>query len=343
MSTLWEGVDRLLDRAPQASTSDLAAHGLHLLAARRWAAAGRPIPPELLAAERAAVMATLAVPSLLHRVRAAVDGPIILLKGPEVAARYPAPALRPFWDLDILVQDSEAAQQALLAAGFKLLGPHEFAHQERAIHWPGLPLNLAIEVHRAPFWPHWMTPPSNDDLFAIAVPSRTGVEGILTLPDREHALFLAAHSWRHNPLRSVGDLIDVLAMSEGVARAELASLARQWGLSRVWTLTERTGKVLLLTEQSADMPPVPRWARHLPAIRDRTVAERHLLLWLSVLGAPSPASAVRAFGAVFGEDIRPLWGEAWPAKLARVGRAVQDSFKPASDRSKDPCRHPHQH
>ena len=44
------------------------------------------------------------------------------MKGPEVAAHYPVPSDRPFGDLDLLVEDPEAAQRALIAAGFVEFG-----------------------------------------------------------------------------------------------------------------------------------------------------------------------------------------------------------------------------
>ena len=47
---------------------------------------------------------------------------LILMKGPEAAARYPDPALRPFCDLDFLVDDPAAAHRALMAAGFVEVG-----------------------------------------------------------------------------------------------------------------------------------------------------------------------------------------------------------------------------
>ena len=83
--SVWAAVDHLLDRTED--PAGLRAHGVQLLAARRWRVTGRPVPAALLADERSAAIATLAVPVLLTRVRAAVNGPIVLLKGPEVAAR----------------------------------------------------------------------------------------------------------------------------------------------------------------------------------------------------------------------------------------------------------------
>ena len=44
---------------------------------------------------------------------------MVLMKGLEVGAYYPDPGLRPFRDLDLLVDDAERAQQALIEAGLR--------------------------------------------------------------------------------------------------------------------------------------------------------------------------------------------------------------------------------
>ena len=64
----------------------------------------------------------MAAPALLERIRTATEGPLLLVKGPEVARLYPDPALRCFRDLDILVPDAPATQRQLLAAGFQETG-----------------------------------------------------------------------------------------------------------------------------------------------------------------------------------------------------------------------------
>ena len=99
-------------------------------------------------------MQALAVPPLLERVRAACDGPLVVMKGPEVAARYAEPSTRPFRDLDLLACDAAAVQRSLLDAGFQVAGEPELyvdIHHLRPLYWPGLP--LVIEVHQRPKWP----------------------------------------------------------------------------------------------------------------------------------------------------------------------------------------------
>src|SRR5579864_6868044 len=138
---IWSSVDKLVDRTP--STADLLLHRLAPFAARRLRAQGRPVPAQLEHEERLAAIATLTAPEMLNRARDAYDGPMLLLKGPEVAARYPDPSLRTFHDLDLLVHDSGEAQRALLAAGFQVAeGEKDEPHlyHRAALLWPGLPL-----------------------------------------------------------------------------------------------------------------------------------------------------------------------------------------------------------
>ena len=102
---LWEGVDRLVASADE---SALRLHGVHLLASRALRAHGRPVPPQLSAELRSAAVLTLLASELLERVRAAVDGPLMLIKGLEVASLYPEPSLRPFADVDLLAAHPDA-------------------------------------------------------------------------------------------------------------------------------------------------------------------------------------------------------------------------------------------
>ena len=84
---IWERVPDLIDRAP--SLEALRAHRLQLLAASLWRSRGRPLPSGLREEERRATMTALAAAAVLRRVRAAYEGRLMLMKGPEVAASYP--------------------------------------------------------------------------------------------------------------------------------------------------------------------------------------------------------------------------------------------------------------
>src|SRR4051794_4023211 len=138
----WPGLYRLLDR--QHSLADLRAQGLHLLAADRWRSQKRPIPGDLALQELAAAQKAAGARAVLRDIRAAYDGRLLVLKGPEVAALYPSPELRPSFDLDLIADDAEKAQRSLVAAGFIPMGEFEDAyyvglHHLRPLQHPTLP------------------------------------------------------------------------------------------------------------------------------------------------------------------------------------------------------------
>jgi hypothetical protein len=329
---IWEAVDRLVDRA--AELSDLRTHRIHLLAARRWRLLGRAIPDELAHDQRRAAVAALTAPVVLGRVRGAYDGPLVVLKGPEIAARYPDAALRPYNDLDLLVPDPAEAQRALLAAGFVPIGnPRLYVniHHERPLAAPGLPLH--VELHSVAKWPERLTPPPAAELFEAAEPSVLGVAGVSTLARPHHALVLAAHSWAHDPLRRVGELVDIAAMSAGVDSHELDALAARWGLRRLWRTSSAAADALL-----GDGPatwPLRLWARHLPRVRDRTVLESHLDRWLSGFWALPPRPAIGACASAVAAELRPAPGEPVATKLARTRLALRNALVRRSDHAEE--------
>ncbi len=327
--SVWVGVDLLLDRIDDPAV--LCAHGLQALAARRWRTIGRPVPPLLLTEERAAAIAALATPVQLERLRATLDGPIILLKGAEVAARYPDPALRPSSDIDVFVADAHRAEQALRAAGWEPAEGERTAgrHQHQApLRWPTSP--LPVELHHALPGPSWLQAPEFGRLADIARPAAVGVDGILALPPAHHALVLAAHAWRHyGPWPRFRDMIDIGLLVDEADPAEIAALARAWGLDRVWTTTRR----LVMALSAGTTPPSPVPGRRAPlgmALRERTVADAHLRRWLGTLWAPTPAAIPGAIATTIGQDLRPWPGESWSAKLGRLTRAGRHALLPVS-------------
>jgi hypothetical protein len=326
---LWQSVDRLVARAPR--LSDLRYHGLEHLAARRLRRLGQPVPAELSSGERAAAVVGLIAPLVLERILDTYDGRVALMKGPELALRYPDEASRPYRDLDILVDDADKAWHALREAGFTPAGDPALyidgLHHLRPLVLPELP--LIVEIHHRPKWIEGMPTPSTDELLATAVPSVLGVRGLLALEPARHAIVLAAHAWAHVPLSRLGRLIDVAAMSRDLERDEVEAIARDWGVDRVWRTTSRVLDALL-----ADRPrPLAGhvWARHLWAVRERTVLERHLQRWLSPYAALPVHGAVAANGRHLADELRPEPGETRREQVGRVLRAFRNAFTRLTD------------
>jgi putative nucleotidyltransferase-like protein len=317
---LWSAVDRLIDRAAQ--LEDLRRHGLQLLAGRRWRLLGRPLEAQLLHDEQLAAAVTLTVPIVVERVRAAYDGLIVIMKGPEIAGLYPSPRLRPYSDVDLLVDDAERAQRALLAAGFRPVGdPRLYVdiHHLRPVVAPGLA--VAVEIHDRPKWPDGLSPPPTEELLARAVPATLPIDGVGTLPAPEHALLLAVHSWAHVPLVRISHLLDVNLMADGVDRAELQALARRWDVPKLWLATATAAEALF--QGRPPSWPLRTWARNLRGVRERTVLESHLERWLAPFSAASPRRAIRASATAMAEEAQRQPGEAWRVKLHRTGRALR--------------------
>jgi hypothetical protein len=323
MAVAW-ALDAIVDRAP--GPEDLVAHRLAPLAARSYRRRGLPVPALLLEYERAAVAAAVTVPVLLARIRAAAEGPLVLVKGPELAARYPGDALRLFGDLDLLAPDPPAVRRALLAAGFEeapRASKHETSYHLHPLQWPGLALQ--VEVHRRPNWPRRLPVPPAATFFERLVPSATGVAGVETLPSERHVLLVAAHAWAHAPLTTLRDLVDLAALLEDCDRDDVQTLADAWGLGRMWRTTVRAVDSVVLATRSAG-PAQRVWARHLAGTRERTVFESHLEDWLSTFSLLPPAAAALATARELASEALPAAGESWDAKLRRSRLALRHAF-----------------
>jgi hypothetical protein len=313
----------LLDSAP--SLHDLEHHRLLLVAARRRRELGLNVPGRMLAAERMAAAGAMAAPVLMAKVRAALDGPMLVIKGVEVAQHYPDPSLRSYGDLDLVVPDAERSQRQLLDAGFELCGEawvYEGIHHLRPLRAPGLP--LLVELHHEPKWIDRLEPPTVHELLDLGVPAPHLCDGVLVLPPGPHALVMAAHTWGHYPLTPLRDLLDIALVAREADPAELERLAETWGLARVWRTTWRATDFLL--GDGARPGSMRIWARHLAQVRERTVLEAHLQRWLAGLWALPRREALRSLRAAVATDLRPEGGERWSAKLARTRRALRAAF-----------------
>jgi Uncharacterised nucleotidyltransferase len=324
---LWERVDELVDAAP--GLPALRAHRLQLLAGRRWRELGREVPDALRAEEQLAAVRDAIAPELLARVRAATDQPVLLLKGPEIARRYPRPFLRPSIDLDLLAPDAERLQAELLVAGFEPaedpawaarldgdLDPFADKHHLRPLRWAGWPLRL--EVHRRPSWPAWLPQPPAAELFELAGPGEA--EGVLVLPPGPHALVLAAHLWVSNPFARLRDVLDIALLLDEVNRTEVGALARAWGVERMWASTRTVAESVFFRGPATSAERI--WARHLAGAREQTVVEVHVTRWASPFWALPPRRAARVAASGVASDLRPAVDEPWSAKVRRSLRAL---------------------
>ena len=315
-ASLWANLARLIERAPR--ESDLRFHGVELLAAQNARKRGETPALHTIAAERTAAATSLIAPLVLQRVLAAVKGPVVLMKGPEVAEYYENSLTRPYRDIDLLVEDADAAWKAMVDAGFEPTGDPELyvgIHHLRPLVLPGLP--LVVEVHHEPKWLEGMAPPTAE-LLQTAVPSATGIPGLLTLEPTRHAVVLAVHAWAHVPLSRLGRLVDIAAVAQGL-----------WNVDRMWETTSHTIDSLVGSGRRPLSGHI--WARHLWSVRERTVIERHLEQWLASFSALPPLPALRSsLEHVAGEISLPP-GETRRQMAARSARAVAHAFKRQSD------------
>ena len=322
---MWSSLDRLLRGA---EIEGILVHGLGALAARRLRRLGKPVPPALAAPERAATFAMMVAKPLLERVRDSCDGPLVLIKGPEVARIYPGGA-RTFSDVDLLVLDAAEVHRALKSRGFiEVDDPELFVdhHHLRPLRWPAL--GLKVEIHSGLPWPHSLEPPALTEVLEGARPSKTGIEGISAPEPVHHALILAAHAWTHAPLGRLRDLVDVAAVAGEAVQWELDRIARAWRIHRVWRTTRDAADGLL----EGGPPPlsVRLWARHLPLVRERTVLDNHLERWLHTFWELPPPAAFFATAGVLRQEFLPTPDEPWRDKLIRVRHAVRHPHAPLS-------------
>ena len=322
---LWGRVDAMVAQAP--GVSALTHHRLELLAARRQRRLGLDVHPHLRAAERLAAVKAIAAPYVLNRVRTAVEGPLILMKGPEAAASYPSPDCRPFKDLDLLTLDAEVAYAALLKAGFVETGTSAAAHHMPPVGWPGVP--LAVELHWAPNYVNGLPVPELDSLLRLTRPSRTGVAGVAGFSAAAHAVLLAVHAWSDAPLQRLGPLIDVATVLEECNRVEAEELACSWGCPRLWRAT--TTCIDALLGQRAAPISMRVWARHLLTTREPSVLHAYQARIAGPMWALPRNSVALGVGTELSRTVRPCGQESWADKLARSREALARTFRPLSE------------
>jgi len=88
---------------------------------------------------------------------------------------------------------------------------------------------------------------------------------------------------------------------------------------------ETTGRGALL-EGRRTTGPLRTWARHLPAVRDRTVLESHAERWLSGFSASPVGVAAASLPGSLLRELRPAPGETVGVKLSRSRLAVSNAL-----------------
>lgn len=322
-------IERLVETAP--SLEALRNHRLHLAAVRLWRSRGREVPADFVSDERAAAVRAMLARHILGKARSAYGGDLMLLKGPEVAAHYRVPSDRTFRDLDLLVEDPAAAHRALLGAGFvQIADPALFGsyhHHLTPLRWPGVP--LVVEIHRRPSRPEWLSPVSGRSMFRVAVPSATGLTGLLAPDPSAHAVLVVAHAWKHDPLGNIGQLLDAAALLASADHRRADAFARACGWERMWNTTLAVMDAVFVDQRRGLASKL--WARHLLDVRERVVLEDHI----SRLAAPVwslPAREVpQAVARVLCYTAAPKPGEDWRARLRRSRLATAHAFTPRSE------------
>jgi len=321
----WDAVDSML---ASASLRGILAHKLGPLAANRLRRAGEPVPAPLALEERAATFAMLTAIPLIEKIRANCDGPLVLIKGPEVARLYPGSARR-FGDVDLLVEDPGFLQRSLVAHGFvESYDPDADAppdhHHMPPLQWPTA--GLKVEIHGSPNWPRRVRRPPLAEILEASVPSTLGIAEVTAPAPLHHTLILVCHAWSHEPLWTLRDLVDIAAVSAHVDDRELERLAKTWGISRIWRTTRRTIDALFV--DGKETVPLRVWARHLEAVRDRTGFEKHVARLLQGYWAHPPHTATMLSMRALDDMFSPAAGESWGHKVRRVPQALRNLRAP---------------
>ena len=213
--------------------------------------------------------------AMIADMRKLIDGPMVVVKGIEVAQLYPEPWRRDFVDLDVVVDDLLTADRRLRDAGFRPFsgsGSHPEYHQSAPLLLDDNP--VTVELHRRPSSPRWNHFPV-DELFAEALPSRTGVEGVLRPRDDHHAVVVAWHYWRDGAHRGRG-LIDLHLLRQRTTDEMIADTAERWGVGRLWRQTQ---KVLDALENPDEAGVAARWLLDLSVVSHRSRRTRQ---WLAI-------------------------------------------------------------
>ena len=118
----------------------------------------------------------------------------------------------------------------------------------------------------------------------------------------------------------VGIALDVAVTRARADDAELAALARRWGCARMWRTTLTAMRSVL--EDEGRSAGVALGARHLPAVRERTVFEAHVQELLAPLWGLPPGRAPALVRGAMASTAGRSGAEPWRAKLRRARTAL---------------------
>jgi hypothetical protein len=146
-------------------------------------------------------------------------------------------------------------------------------------------------------------------------------------------VLLAVHSWAHEPLRRLSELVDVAALAAEAEPGEPEEVAREWGVPRLWATTHAVAESLLADGRRPFALRI--WARNLEQARERSVLENHLQRWLGELWALPLPLALRRLPRTFWAEISPSRREGWARKLARGTLALRNATKRRSEHERE--------
>jgi hypothetical protein len=183
-------------------------------------------------------------------------------------------------------------------------------------------------LHHRPSQPFWLPSVSAETVFRTAVPSAAGVPGILAPEPAAHAVLLVAHAWNHEPLASVGQLLDIAALLSPVDHRRAGAYARAWGWEGMWNTTLAVMDALIFgTRKSLALR---LWARHLLDVRERVVLEDHISRLVAPVWSLPTGEVPRAVACAVRYTAAPEADEAWTTQLRRSCLAVAHALRPAS-------------
>ena len=210
-----------------------------------------------------------------------------------------------------------------MAAGFLPGGDAakyaRISHHLRPLRVPESP--IYVELHNHPKWVDGLQPPSLEAILEEAQPMDFEVDDLLTLAPAHHVLVLAAHLWGHDGLTCLSRVLDVALMKEEVDEGVLESVARSWGVARLWRTTSHVSDNLFGTRLKEPLA-LRISGRGMKSAREATVVELQVGRFLNPFTIYRPVDALRravsAFGALFGRREN----ESWRSKLARTAKQL---------------------